>query len=185
MTLYEFYNNYFLVNLNDYDNIGIDLEISKILFYFLVSLIILAITISYRRAAMISIIKRLLQQESFDEGSAKTLAELDIDNFGTRLALSLKGCLSRIVMRVGEKKYTRDEIRALKKSDSFKKEKINYNEAKLYLNPDSLSKAQKIVDIPTPSIINTLLFCVFLIAIYIYIVLIIPELLTFINNSLA
>ena len=182
MTLYEFYEKYFLVNLNDYPNIGIDLEISKILFCLLVGLIIATVIIGYRRFAMITIIKKLMRHEIYSESDAKTLTELNIDSFGTRLSLKGKGRLSGIVKRAGEKEYTYEEYSALIKSKDFKEEKIDFSEAKFYLNKDNLIEAQKVLDVPTPSIINTSLFCVFLIAVYICIILIIPEILSLINN---
>ena len=182
MTLYEFYNKYLSINLNDYSNIGIDLEISKILFCFLVGLIIVTVIINYRRASMILIIKKLLRHEVLSEDKAKTLSELDADNFGTRLSLRSDKRLLQVVKRAGEKQYTYEEYSALIKSKDFKEEKINFDEAKFYLNESTLDDAKKIVDAPAPSVVNTILFCVLLVAIYICIILIIPELLNLINN---
>ncbi len=182
MTLYEFYNKYLSINLNDYSNIGIDLEISKILFCFLVGLIIVTVIINYRRASMILIIKKLLRHEVLSEDKAKTLSELDADNFGTRLSLRSDKRLLQVVKRAGEKQYTYEEYSALIKSKDFKEEKINFDEAKFYLNESTLDDAKKIVDVPAPSVVNTILFCVLLVAIYICIILIIPELLNLINN---
>lgn len=185
MSFYEFYNKYFLVNLNDYSNIKIDLEISKILFFLLVGIIIATVIVNYRRASMILIIKKLLRHEIFSEDSAKNLSELGIDNIGVRLALSSGGRLSGIVLRAGEKKYTYEEYSQLIKSKKFKEEKIDFSDARFYINKENLEDAQKIVDVPMPSIINTLLFCILLIAVYIFIILLIPELLTLINNIIS
>ena len=182
MTLYEFYNKYLSINLNDYSNIGIDLEISKILFCFLVGLIIATVIINYRRACMILIIKKLLRHEIVSEENAKTLSELDINSFGARLSLSSDKRLMSMVKRAGEKQYTYEEYSELIKSKNFKEEKIDFDEAKFYLNEDALDDAKKIVDVPAPSIINTILFYVLLVAIYICIILLIPEVLNLINN---
>ena len=184
MTLYEFYEKYFLVNLNDYPNIGIDLEISKVLFCLLVGLIVATVVIGYRRYAVITIIKKLMRHEIYSEENAKTLVELSINSFGTRMALKGKGRLSGIVKRVGEKEYTYEEYSALIKTKGFKEEDIDFNEAKFYLKKENLNEAQKVLNVPTPSVINTLLFSVLLIAVYICIILIIPELLTLISGLL-
>ena len=182
MTLYEFYQKYFLVNLNDYSNIGVDLEISKVLFYFLIGIIVATAIINYRRSAMITMIKKLLRHEIYSEDDAKTLTELNINNFGTRLALNGKGRLSGIVKRAGEKEYTYEEYSALIKSKNFKEEKINFEEAKFYLNKEKEEDAQRVLNVPAPTVINTLLFCILLIAVYICIIMIIPDILTLINN---
>lgn len=103
MTLYEFYNKYLSINLNDYSNIGIDLEISKILFCFLVGLIIATVIVNYRRASMILIIKKLLRHEVFSEDSAKSLSELDANSLGVRLSLTSDKRTMSMVKRAGEK----------------------------------------------------------------------------------
>lgn len=182
MTLYEFYEKYFLVNLNDYFNLGFDLEISKILFCLLVGLIAATILIGYKRAAMITIIKKLMRHEIYSEEEAKTLGEMDINTLGTRLALNGSGRLSKIVLRAGEKQYTYEEYSALIKTKGFKEEKSNFDEARFYLSKENFTDAQKVLDIPSPSLINTILFCILLIAIYICIILIIPGLLSFISS---
>ncbi len=175
----SFTKNIFLVNLKDYPNIGIDLQISKLLFYIFVGLIVIAIVVNLRRATINLLIIKLLQEEILSKENAKTLTELDINNLGTRLLLSCNCCLSKIVL-IADNDYTEKESN--KKSQIFKRKKINFDEVRFYLNNESLGDAQKIVDVPTPSVINTLLFCILLFGIYICIVLIIPELLTFINN---
>ncbi len=182
MTLYEFYHKYLSINLNDYSNIGIDLEISKILFCFLVGLIIATVIVNYRRASMILIIKKLLRHEVFSEDSAKSLPELDANSLGVRLSLTSDKRTMSMVKRAGEKQYTYEEYSALIKSKDFKEEKIDFEEAKFYLDETSLEDAKKVVDVPAPSVINTLLFCVLLIAVYICLILLIPEILNLINN---
>jgi len=58
MGFYYFYEEYFSVNLKDYPNIGIDLEISKLLFYFCIGVMIAAIVLNYKRACTVSLIKK-------------------------------------------------------------------------------------------------------------------------------
>ena len=185
MTLYEFYHKYLSINLKDYSNIGIDLEISKILFCFLVGLIIATVIVNYRRASMILIIKKLLRHEVFSEDSAKSLSELDANSLGVRLSLTSDKRTMSMVKRAGEKQYTYEEYSALIKSKDFKEEKIDFEEAKFYLDKTSLEDAKKVVDVPAPSVINTLLFCILLIAVYICLILLIPEILNLINNLIS
>jgi len=185
MTLFEFYDKYFSVNLKDYHNIGIDLQISKLLFCVFIGLIIVAIAINLRKSAVISLVKKLMLTEIFCESDAQTLTELGVNNFSTRIILNFSNHLIGIVMMAGVKNYTLDEYKLLKKSGELKREKIDFKEARFYLNRDALDKAQKIVDIPEPSILHTVFFCILLLAIYVYITFMIPELLTFINNVMS
>ena len=185
MNLFELCNEYFSVNLKDYPNIGIDRQITKLLFYIFVGLIILAILINMRRAAKILLVKKLLVNEIFCENNAQTLTDLGVNNFATRFILTHGSSLMGIISIAGKENYTREEYKELKKQGKLKREKLNFNKARFYLNQNSLDKAQKIVDIPIPSVIHTLLFCALLMGVYTYLMLIIPELLMFINNSIG
>lgn len=183
MGFYYFYEEYFSVNLKDYPNIGIDLEISKLLFYFCIGVMIAAIVLNYKRACTVSLIKKLLRYNSTDEESAKTLAELNIKDIEAKVALST-GRIERMIGISDKKEYTFEEYSALIKKKGFKDEKIDFNNAKLYIKKESLEEAKKIAEQKSPTVLNTILFCLFLISIYVCIALVVPEILNLINMIL-
>ena len=60
----NFYEKYFLINLKDYSNIGLDLEINKILFCILVGAVLAIAIIGYRKAGISRVVKALLRHEA-------------------------------------------------------------------------------------------------------------------------
>ena len=183
MNLYEFYNEYFLLNLNEYSNIGVDLEITKILFALLVGIIIATVVVNFRRAGVNTVLKKLMRIEAFDEESAKTLDEMGINTLGVRLAARSQGRASKIVRRVGQKEYTYEEYTALMKSKKLRyEEDIDFKVARFYLKKDSLDEAKKITEVSAPTILNTVLICILMIAIFFCLVLLLPDILTLVNN---
>ena len=102
----DFYEKYFFINLNEYPNIGIDLEINLVLFGILVGALIATAILGYRKAAVATVVKALIRHESINEESAKTLSELHISSRAVMKVLGGDGRLSKIVSQVGKKEYT-------------------------------------------------------------------------------
>ena len=111
MTLMEIYNRFFLVNLNEFPNIGIDLEINKILFCFLIGIVVTTVIFNYRTTVNSTLIKKLMRHESKNAENAKTLDELGINNFGTRQALSSTGGrLTKLIVRIDENSVSTEKV---------------------------------------------------------------------------
>ena len=182
--MYSFYKKYFLINLNSYPNINIDLEINVLLFYFLIGILAAIIFVNYKRAKTQNILKALTRHKAFDEKSAKTLLELGIDTNMARRMLNGEGQLAKTVARVGEKTYTYDEYVAMTKTKGYKEEKIDFNSAKFFIRENQKDNAIKIVNTGNYSPLNTALLCLFIVAIYICIALLMPAILSFISSLL-
>lgn len=193
----EFYENYISINLKDYSNIGIDLEITKVLFAFFIAIIVATIVINYNRACTALVIKRLLRREALNTESAKTLSELSATALGVKMLLKSNGRIKRIIKRVGETEYTYEEYLALGKKRKKNKgentpetsvkseEKIDFSTARFYLNSERLDEAKGIVERDRSSIINTVLLCLLVTAVFVCLVLLMPELLNLLNGALA
>ena len=97
----DFYQKYFLINLNDYSNIGIDLEINKLLFIVALAIILATLAISLIRSTMHIALGRMVRKEALSEESAMTLDELGINYFAVRAALKDDGMLRKMISRVG------------------------------------------------------------------------------------
>ena len=184
MSFLEFYNKYFEINLNDYPEIGIDLEISRVLLAFLIAIIVATVIINVNRAATITFIKKLVRLEALSEENAKSIKELKLNNVFASIAIKSNGKVKNIIQRVGEKKYTYEEYTEMIKKKEYKEEKIDLSTARFYINPDSSQEAQALAESTSPTVLNTVLFCILSVAVFFCIILILPEILTFINNLL-
>ncbi len=204
--MFDFYKNYISLNLKDYKNIGIDLEIGKILLAFTIGLLIATVFISIERNMMTALIKKLSRHEATDENTAKTLSELGFTGFSgfvCRYLLKSSGRLKRLIKRVGEPEYTYEEYVALtsKKKKPAKtangqksvteedgknnllNEKIDFATARFYLADKKSNETMNIMEAKNSSLLNTVLFCVLIVAVYVCLTLVLPEILTLINNS--
>ena len=98
----EFYTRFFLINLNEYYNLGVDLQINILLLILLPIVLLVWIAFHIMRNNTFVIVKRLARRGAFDEESAKTLRELGLFNkWVLRLMLSGEGQITKIVKRVG------------------------------------------------------------------------------------
>ncbi len=169
MTLYDFYERYININLRDYINIGIDLEISKIIVIIALGTLATTLIIAYRRSCILTVINALLDSGATDEGSAKTLSELKIDTASSRMIL-LGRALRRAV--------------TLKRESEGEKRKINFKQDRFYISREGLGEANRFISKTAPTFEKTTLFCVLICMICICIILIIPEILTSVNSIL-
>lgn len=200
----QYIKDYLSVNLADYENIGVNFEISKFLLVVLIGLCISFFVIDWHRGYMLLTVKKLFRHEALDEDSAKTLGELGIErSFSVRWALSHDTRLSKIVKRVGAVEYTYEEyIELMKQSKKNKKtftlgkksvdkpqdtqldSKPDFTVARFYVNPKRMSEARDIEQNYSSSVIKTAVFCLMFVIIFVGITLIMPELLSFINSSI-
>lgn len=176
---------YLHINLKDYANIGIDLEINKLLLAFTVGVIIASLAINFNQTGINVTVKKLLRKHATDEASALTLNQLGINTMRIRLLLSSSGQLKRLVARVGEPTYTYEEFVKLNKEKKYKEEKIDFTAARFYLREESIGRSRHIVEVGHTSMLNTVLFSVLVFAIFVCLSLLMPEILTFINNMIV
>ena len=176
---------YLSVNLNNYENIGINFEINKFILLCAVALCVVAFYVNYRRALMVNIVKQLLRKNAISEESAKTLAELRLDSSrGIKKAIFTSSQLRRLISIVGESRPTYEEYVAAQKE----KKKIDSPDptaVRIYIKAESMDRAKHIYNTYNVSILNTSLACVLIIAFGVCLVLVMPELLTVINGALA
>ena len=183
----KLYYDLFLINLNEYKNIGIDLYINVVLLCLFLLLCASFFVINHHRATTQLIVKQLIRHGATDAASAKTLEELGIDGSkSVKWMLKSAGQITKLVARVGEKTYTYEEYKALMNSKGgVPKEKIDLEEARFYVREESRERISFIIDTYGSSIIRTSLYCIFILAIYVCIALCMPEILTFIDGQIA
>ena len=176
---------HFSINLNDYDAIGFNLEINKVVLGTFVALILGVIFLNAYRGNIRIMVMQLTRHNAKSEDSAKTLKELGLHNskYLKRL-LSSDNEMTRIVGRVGEVKYTYEEYKALSKKEKRSRVSIDFDEAKFYLREVETDRIAKVIDKYNVSLMRTVATCVFFAIFCGCIIACMPELLNIINNML-
>ena len=176
---------FFVLNLNEYSNIDIDFQINVFLFILAIAICASAVVVTLYRSSLQKIIKQLTRLEARDEESARTLADLGLEKcIPVKMALSREGRLTRMIGRVGEKRYTYDEYVRLSKKKGFRHEKIDFATAEFYIRAEKKDEARNIVENYSASMYRTMLYCVLVIALYVCLMFFMPEILTFINGMM-
>ncbi len=185
MDFKEYFDKFINLNLNEYLNIGINLEINKLMLCLFIGLILSTVLISYFRRGMVDLVRSLLRREARSEDSAKTLEELKLKSLAVRYAVTRNSRIQKIVKQKGAPEYTYEEYRELMKKKGFKEEKIDLSTAKFYIPEAASDDAKRIYEKNEISLINTVLFCVLLLIIFVCIALVMPEILTFTDALLG
>lgn len=180
----NFIDKYLELNLKDFENFGFDLEITKLLGLVFLGIMIAAVAMNLINQNTHLIIKSLLRHECTTEEKAKTLSELRITSvFAARVAFSDSGRLNKVIKRVGEKEYSYDEYIKMQK-EKKKPEKLDSKTTPLYIPTEKLDEAKKIFDKGAPTVIDSVLVCVLLVALYVCLAFIMPTLVSLINSML-
>lgn len=178
----EFIQHFFSVNPKDYVNLGWDIEINKLLMILLPLMLLVCVAVHIFRKNMFYVVKQLTRHGATDEASAKTLGALGLGNNAiVRFMLGRDGQLTRIVKRRGEPSYTYEEYRQLEKEKKLKKEKIDFSTAEFYL-VDRDNRASKILERYDIPVFKTVLVCVFIVAIFMCLALLMPEILMLLDS---
>lgn len=205
----KIYNDYFCVNLKDYDKIGIDLEINKILLFLFLGLIAATVFISITSANTSLLLKKLLRSDAFSEEKAKKLSELGLsDNRAVKSLLSKgSGPIDKIIRFVGYQKPTYEEYVEYQNQQKKAKYKPNSGEkydkksisdesidrisispdlssVSIYIDPEKKDYAERIYKINSTSITKTVLSCLAILAFYLLIFFLMPGILSLINGIL-
>ena len=181
----ESLKNCLAVNLNDYENIGIDLQINKVLFPAFVVFCIMMIALAVYRNAMRDLVVKIIRHEAYNEDSAKTLDELGLaKNVIITYLLSRDNMLSKIVKIAGKQEYSYEEYIALSKEERLAHEKIDVSKSALYIPEDNIDRARHIKEKYMMSKTKLMLASVLVFLIYIIIASSMSEILNVINNLL-
>lgn len=185
MSFVEYLDRFINLNLNEYPNIGINLEINKLMLCLFIGLVLSTVLVSYFRMGMVDLVRSLLRREARCEESAKTLGELRLSSLAVKYAVTKNSRIQKIVKRVGAPEYSYEEYRELIKRKGFKEERIDLESARFYIPEGASDEANRIYEKNEISLINTLLFCVLLLIIFVCVALVMPEILTLVDATLA
>ena len=176
---------YLSVNLKDYENININFEINKFILLCALALCVISFFVNYKRGLLVNTVKQLLRHNATDEESAKTLEELGLaDSRGIRKAIFTSTQLRRMISIIGENRPTYEEYVAAQK-DKKKIADPDPLAVRIYIPAEAMDRAKHVYNTYSISISNTILACVMFLASAVCLVLLMPELLTFLNGSIA
>ena len=182
----EFYQLFFSVNLKDYVNLGWDLEINKVLLAVALIMCAMVFVVHLRRRAIYLAVKQLVRHEAKCESDAKTLRELGLDgNTVLKALLRSESSSVKLIRRAGAVEYTYEEYIALEKAKKLPKQTFDVSTAAFYLSEEDDARIKRILDSYNSSLTKTVLGAVFTLVCYICIMLLMPELLTLIDNIIG
>ena len=181
----KIFYDFFFLNLNEYPNINIDFQINVFLLFLSIAICAAAVVVTIYRSTLQRVIKQLIRLEAFNEQSACTLADLGLEgSVFIKMALAREGRLTRMIGRVGEKKYTYEEYLALSKEKGFRHEKVDFATAQFYVREEQMDDAKNIVENYGTSVYRTALYCVLVMVLYVCLMLFMPEILSLIDGAI-
>ena len=182
----EFFRDCFSLNLKDYENLRIDLEINKVLFIAFSALIIGIILFNMYRRNIKLAVTQLIRHGAKSEENAKTLSELGLSDARMINGMLLgDNLLTKIVARVGEKRFEYEEYKALTKEEKNEISTVDMSSARFYIRPEMSYTADEISSRYTSSVPNTVISCVFAGVLCICLMMRMPGILNLINNILG
>ena len=212
--LKKLYAKYFSVNLKDYSNINIDLEINQVLFFLALGLCAACIFINYYQGNISLLFKKLIRLEAFSEEKSNTLKDLGLKDHKPTKILLIKnsGSIKRVINVVGRKRLTYEEfIESEKEKKQSKKHliskssdensaydnnsrptktsenlqsEIDFETAKIYIIPEMREYAEHAIKSGT-SPIKTALYCILICSFFVVLIISMPTILTIVNNTVA
>ena len=183
----EFIKDFWSLNLNQYENIGLYFPVGVFLVLLCVVMSGAAFFLTYYKRNTVTLYKQLLRHEATCEDKAKTLRELRLDaSHAIRSALSKSsGQLTYVVKRVGEVKENYEEYIKKSKGRGYKPEKINFDEARFYIAEDKVDIAKKNVSGAEPAWWKPIAITVTMVVIVVLLAIFLPDILSAMNKNLA
>lgn len=183
--MFKIFKEWFSVNLNDYDNIGVNLEINKVIFGAVIALIIGVIFLDLYRANIKLMVTQLTRHNAKNEDDAKTLSSIGLNNNKIiRWLLTKENFLTKIVGRKGEKKFEYEEYKTLSNKERIEAGKFDIETAEFYIREDKSDLAAGVMEKYGASVQSTVMTCVLIAIVSICIIACMPEMLEMINNLL-
>jgi len=180
-----YFKKCFSINLNEFEQIGINLEINKVLLIACIAFGIFMILFAIYRNNIRTFVVQLMRHEATSEDKACTLDEIGLSNNKIIIYLiSHNSMLTKIVGRLGAPKYSYEEYKALSKKERAELETIDFAVEKFYIYEDQKDRARHINEKYATNKKRMTASIIFLILVYVATVSAMPELLNLINNLL-
>ena len=180
------WNDIILMNLKDFENIGVGFYINIFTFCFAVCICIAAVFFEINRGQMNLVVKQLIRHGATDADNAKTLSDLGLNGKRIiRFQLSRRSRLSILVSRVGAPSITYEEYVKMPPAKRKELEVFDINTATFYIPDENKERANKILHTYAFSLPRIILFCMFILLIWALITVFSYEIFCLINNALG
>lgn len=185
--MFKFIKDCFSVNLNEYENFNVNLEINKIVLCTFLVMVVGVVFLDLYRGSIRKVTSQLVRHKAKSEDSAMTLEELGLEKSRVvRYMLSHDNLLTKLVARRGERAYSYEEYRALSKEERREIGKIDFSTAAFYLKSgEEADKVSEFVDKYDTSVGRTVASCVFILVVMMCIVLCMPGILNLVDNLIG
>ena len=182
----NYIDNFLMLNTKDFFPDGIDFYINICLLLIVAAICVFSFVFYYLRYSAATVIKKLLRHEATTSEKARTISSLGLKlTFGIKSALRGKAGYKSIIVTDDRKEYTYEEYVALQKSKGFKDKDVDFATARFYIAPNMAPHAKSIADKDLTGIFTPILTCVLMVAVFVCISLIMPEILRFITASVG
>lgn len=172
---------FFSLNLNEYENIGIDFPIGIFCSLLCLAFCISLFVIYFRKRILSDVAVALVRHEAFDASLAKTLKQLKIDTPAVRYEIRRNRRLAAMVSVAGKEDISYDDYLSLTKSEQKKYDKIDFDTALFYLNKEGIESAKIISEKDGTSIFSPIFISLFSIAVLFLLSQFLPDLLLLIK----
>ena len=140
------WNNIILLNLNEFENIGIDFYINVFFFFLSVAIIVIALVFEYSRGTVHITVKQLVRHEARGADNAKSLKELGLNrNRIVMLLLSRSRDLNSVVKRLGKPEIDYEGYMKLSREEKKKIFSIDFENEKFYLSEENKERVDRIL----------------------------------------
>ncbi len=180
------WNDIILMNLKDFENIGVSFYINIFTFCVAVCICIAGVIFEINRGQMNLVIKQLTRHAATDEESSKTLSDLGLkDKKIIKHLLSRRSRLSILVSRVGAPSISYEDY--IKMSAAKRKELENFDitTARFYIPEENKERANKVLHTYAFSLPRAILFCLFILLFWALITVFSYEIICLINTGLG
>jgi hypothetical protein len=176
----------FAVNLNDYENININLQINVVILGTFIAAIFGVVFLHIYRGNIRVTVVQLTRHAATSKESAKTLKELGLnDSRVIKRLLSSHNVLTQVVERAGAVKYDYDSYVKMSKEERTRADEIDFDKARFYIKEEETNRAGFIVERYVTSLPRTLAACTFVAILSGCIIVCMPGILEGINNLLG
>ena len=172
------------VDLSDYKNIGIKLDIGILILFLFAAFVVVTAFMSYRRYQLINVLTKLIRHDAIGEENAKNLTSFGVKAQTVVAVMKSGGQYTRIFGVKGKKAYTYEEYSALIRQKGFKEEKTDYKTAEIYIKPESMPLVKRLQNSPPPTLVSTVIYCVIIVAVYLVLAYFLPDIVSYINDTL-
>ena len=183
----DYINRIFATNLADYKNFGVigDFYINHLLLAIYFGIVVVGYLLCFFNININTVVRQLIRHSAYSSDKACTLRELGLaDSFGAKVVLGSSSQLRRVVGRVGENMVDYDEYRSMSPAERKASDKIDFGTERFYIRESGKDRAQHIADKYRSSWLNTTLFLILLFIILGVVMILMPDILKFVNDSI-